>query len=120
MDYEITRLSRKRNRGVGGVEPEKDAVHEKMVVQASKSHPVKEQRGKYRREGHGTGGQKPCDLCARDVDLLVRCQIDSRRDWRMVCGRCWNSPKVAGGVVDGDSQNEYYRYGGLWKNLHRA
>ena len=25
-----------------------------MVVQASKSHPVKEQRGKYRRERHGT------------------------------------------------------------------
>ena len=35
----------------------------------------------------------------------------------MVCGSCWK--EVSGGVVDGDEQHPDYRYGGLWKNLHR-
>lgn len=53
------------------------------------------------------GGPKPCDVCARDVDLLVRCQADaSNQQWRMVCGRCWKA--VA-------KQNPHYRYGGLWR-----
>ena len=41
----------------------------------------------------------------------------SQRQWKMVCGKCWNSKAVAGGVVDGDGSNPHYRYGGLWKNL---
>lgn len=73
-----------------------------------------------RRQGEDTGGQKPCDVCTREVDLLIRCQTDSGKQWRMVCGRCWKTPAVAGGVVDGDGTNPHYRYGGLWKNLHRA
>lgn len=73
-----------------------------------------------RREGEDTGGQKSCDLCARGVDLLIRCQIDASNKWVMTCGRCWKTPKVAGGVVDGDGQNPHYRYGGVWKNHHRA
>ena len=73
-----------------------------------------------RREGEDTGGQKSCDLCARGVDLLVRCQIDESKKWVMTCGKCWKTPKVAGGVVDGDGQNPHYRYGGVWKNHHRA
>jgi hypothetical protein len=56
---------------------------------------------------------KPCDLCKRDRDLLVRCQIDETEAWRMVCGRCWR--EVSGGVVDGDAAHPHYRYGGLWK-----
>lgn len=73
------------------------------------------------REGraHPTFGQKPCDLCATSVDLLIRCQMDNQQRWRMVCGRCWKLPAVAGGVVDGDGSNPHYRYGGLWKNLHK-
>ena len=71
-----------------------------------------------RRQGAMAGaGRKPCDLCAREVDLLVRCRTDGSATWRMVCGVCWKSPGVAGGVVDGDGQNPHYRYGGLWKNL---
>jgi hypothetical protein len=59
-------------------------------------------------------GQKPCDMCSRGVDLLVRCQTDESAAWRMVCGKCW---KVAsGGQVDGDARHPHYRYGGLWKN----
>ena len=72
-----------------------------------------------RRQGEDTGGQKACDLCGRGVDLLIRCQVDGSKSWKMVCGRCWKEPTVAGGVVDGDGQNEWYRYGGLWKNLRR-
>ena len=73
-----------------------------------------------RREGEDTGGQKACDYCNKGVDLLIRCQTDETKDWKMVCGRCWKTPEVAGGVVDGDGTNPHYRYGGLWKNLHRA
>ena len=73
------------------------------------------------REGRGdpTAGQKPCDLCGKSVDLLVRCQYKgSRGEWRMVRGRCWNG--TSGGVVDGDADHPEYRYGGLWKNRRRA
>jgi hypothetical protein len=62
-------------------------------------------------------GRKPCDLCLKPQDLLIRCQIDARKKWHMVCGRCWKS--VSGGVVDGDEQHPHYTYGGLWKNLHK-
>eukprot|EP00542_Grammatophora_oceanica_P009367 CAMPEP_0194027226 /NCGR_PEP_ID=MMETSP0009_2-20130614/1398_1 /TAXON_ID=210454 /ORGANISM="Grammatophora oceanica, Strain CCMP 410" /LENGTH=274 /DNA_ID=CAMNT_0038666201 /DNA_START=204 /DNA_END=1028 /DNA_ORIENTATION=- len=62
-------------------------------------------------------GRKNCDICAKSVDLLVRCQVDKTLDWKMVCGRCWND--VSGGVVDGDENHPYYRYGGLWKNRRR-
>ena len=74
-----------------------------------------------KREGGVEGvGQKACALCEKQVDLLIRCQMDSQKEWKMVCGRCWKTPAVAGGVVDGDGGNPHYRYGGLWKNLHRT
>merc|ERR1712087_384500 len=73
------------------------------------------------REGRGMQGtgQKGCDICARKVDLLVRCKIRAGNEWKMVCGRCWNTPAVAGGVVDGDGTNPHYVYGGLWKNQRK-
>ena len=73
-----------------------------------------------KREGDYAGGQKACEMCDRRVDLLIRCQIASGDSWKLVCGRCWKTPAVAGGVVDGDGSNPHYRYGGVWKNLHRA
>ena len=64
-------------------------------------------------------GQKPCDLCKKNVNLLIRCNITPKLKWKMICGKCWNLPSVANGVVDGDKNtNPYYKYGGLWKNLH--
>ena len=95
-----------------------DEVDPKSARKAAKKA-LKAQR-RARREGQDTGGQKGCDLCSKGVDLLIRCQIDSTSEWKMVCGRCWKTPEVAGGVADGDGQNSHYRYGGLWKNLHRA
>ena len=59
-------------------------------------------------------GRKPCDLCHKDVDLLVRCTVDESKQFKMVCGKCW--PLVSGGVPDGSSQFPHYTYGGLWKN----
>jgi len=59
-------------------------------------------------------GQKACDTCAKGCDLLVRCQVDESKAWRLVCGRCWKS--ASGGVADGDGAHPHYRYGGLWKN----
>ena len=58
--------------------------------------------------------KKDCDLCSPPVDLLVRCQTDETRRWRMVCGKCWH--EVSGGQTDGDDDHPYYKYGGLWKN----
>lgn len=65
--------------------------------------------------GSSEYGKKACDVCGDKKDLLIRCQTDERRTWRMVCGKCWVS--VSGGVVDGDEEHPHYRYGGLWKNL---
>lgn len=56
---------------------------------------------------------KPCDVCQRERDLLVRCTVDESGKWVMVCGKCWQG--VSGGVVDGDAAHPHYRYGGLWK-----
>lgn len=56
---------------------------------------------------------KPCDVCQRERDLLVRCTVDESGKWVMVCGTCWRG--VSGGVVDGDAAHPHYRYGGLWK-----
>mmetsp|Transcript_165345 Transcript_165345/g.525437 ORF Transcript_165345/g.525437 Transcript_165345/m.525437 type:complete len:372 (+) Transcript_165345:76-1191(+) len=58
--------------------------------------------------------RKPCDICERPVDLLVRCTCDASGKWRMLCGRCWTV--ASGGVPDGDADHPHYRYGGLWKN----
>ena len=63
---------------------------------------------------HRQAGQKECTMCARPVDLLIRCTIDVSGRWEMVCGRCWRG--VSGGVTDGDAAHPFYRYGGLWKN----
>lgn len=91
----------------------------KAARKAARKAAKAERRAK--REGTLPGvGQKPCDVCERKVDLLVRCQVDAKGTWTMVCGRCWKTPAVAGGVVDGSGDNPHYRYGGLWKNLHRT
>lgn len=64
--------------------------------------------------GDPARGQKSCDMCSRSVDLLVRCQYDESKQWKMICGKCWKIS--SGGVVDGDANHPNYRYGGLWKN----
>jgi len=65
-------------------------------------------------EERAAAKRKPCTLCQRPVDLLVRCRIDISQKWHMLCGRCWK--KESGGVPDGDASHPHYRYGGLWKN----
>ena len=82
--------------------------------------------------------RKPCTLCHKPRDVLVRCQIDGSiavdpvagddntatpalkpGAWHFVCpGSCWK--RVSGGVIDGDLKQgrEGYRYGGMWKNKH--
>ncbi|KAL0482111.1 diaminopimelate epimerase [Acrasis kona] len=62
-------------------------------------------------------GRKPCTLCGTSCDVLIRCQIDESETWHMTCTKCWN--EVSGGVVDGASDKEFYKYGGIWKN-HKA
>ena len=74
------------------------------------------------REGRAAPGvgRKACDLCGRQVDLLVRCQVDASKRWQMACGKCWATDAVSGGVVDGSGANPHYLYGGLWKNLKKG
>lgn len=69
-----------------------------------------------KREGRAPSdvGNKPCGVCSRSVDMLIRCRIDESREWKMVCGRCWKG--VSGGVTDGDVAHPWYQYGGLWRN----
>lgn len=96
--------------------------NETLEQRASRKEQIKLQKAdkRARREGHipDDYGQKPCTLCKQQKDLLIRCQIDKTETWHMVCGKCWKT--VSGGVVDGDAQHPEYRYGGLWKNLHKA
>ena len=40
-------------------------------------------------------GSKACDLCDTRVDLLVRCQVDSTKRWKMACGKCWKTASGA-------------------------
>ena len=94
------------------------SVAKKAARKAAKAEAKAARRALRQGEAPASHGRKPCGLCARAVDLLVRCQLDSSGDWRMVCGRCWKLPSVANGVPDGDGTNPHYRYGGLWKNLH--
>jgi len=87
---------------------------EKAERKAAKKATKAAKRAK--REGNAPDSvvQKPCDLCDRGRDLLIRCQIDETKSWKMVCGKCWKD--VSGGVVDGDKSHPHYTYGGLWKN----
>ena len=65
--------------------------------------------------------RKPCTLCQKPRDVLVRCQIDESGRWHFVCpGLCWQ--RVSGGEIDGDGAevHQWYRYGGMWKNKHEA
>jgi len=61
---------------------------------------------------------KPCDMCKKPVNVLIRCTCDASQQWRMLCGRCWK--EASGGVPDGDADHPHYRYGGLWKNRAAA
>lgn len=97
--------------------PEKTFSDPRAAKRAARKAAKKAAKAKKRakREGRIDDiGKKPCDLCARSVDLLIRCQIDEKLRWHMVCGKCWQ--KVSGGVVDGSRDHPHYRYGGLWKN----
>jgi len=85
------------------------------------AHKAAQEAKRAKREGRAAPGvgRKPCALCQRPRDLLVRCAFDATGAHAMVCGACWASDRVSGGRVDGDGAvNPHYVYGGLWKNHH--
>lgn len=92
-----------------------DPIKKKKAERKAAKKAMKAAR-RAQREGRGdsSAGQKTCDMCGASVDLLIRCTYDESLQWKMVCGKCWK--KASGGVVDGDGNHPYYRYGGLWKN----
>ena len=120
-----------------GIESEEDNVESpENDVDEWKSRPVRRRRGESSEErkarkaltkakkasnasDEDTIGQKNCDLCGKPCDVLIRCAIDEKGDWKMICtGGCWKA--VSGDKVDGDEKtNKYYRYGGMWKNHHK-
>lgn len=90
---------------------------DKKVLRKQRKETVKAQKRERRAKREGEApelGRKPCDLCKREVDLLIRCTIDESQYFKMVCGKCW--PDVSGGVPDGSLNHPHYTYGGLWKN----
>ena len=106
---------------VGDGTLEHENIHVNEVPDRKAARKAAKAQKRANREGRGdpTVGQKPCALCSRKQDLLIRCQHDASGSWNLVCGRCWNLDSVAGGVVDGSGSNPHYRYGGLWKNLRK-
>eukprot|EP00979_Chaetoceros_neogracilis_P001451 scaffold249_cov262-Chaetoceros_neogracile.AAC.18 len=92
-------------------------ARKKELRKAEKKRKKQERRAKREGRGDKSVGQKQCDMCSKSVDLLIRCTYDESLDWKMICGKCWNI--ASGGVVDGDKDHPYYRYGGLWKNRKR-
>eukprot|EP00559_Dactyliosolen_fragilissimus_P009734 CAMPEP_0184873374 /NCGR_PEP_ID=MMETSP0580-20130426/41809_1 /TAXON_ID=1118495 /ORGANISM="Dactyliosolen fragilissimus" /LENGTH=133 /DNA_ID=CAMNT_0027376275 /DNA_START=426 /DNA_END=827 /DNA_ORIENTATION=+ len=92
------------------------STKEKADRKAAKK--LKKQLRRAKREGRAdpSVGQKECDICTKKVDLLIRCTHDESLQWKLICGKCWKG--ASGGVVDGDSDHPYYKYGGLWKNRH--
>jgi hypothetical protein len=89
----------------------------KAERKAEKKRKKEERRAQRQGQGDPSAGQKQCDMCTKQVDLLIRCTYDETLDWKMVCGKCWKN--ASGGIVDGDALHPYYRYGGLWKNRRR-
>merc|ERR1711871_313164 len=94
---------------------------EEIVISPKSARKMAKKKAKLERRAKREGsadrsvGTKRCDVCGEDnKNLLIRCQVDESRQWKMVCGRCWH--KVSGGQVDGDVNHPFYRYGGLWKN----
>jgi hypothetical protein len=86
----------------------------KAKRKAEKKRMKAERRAQREGRGDPSAGRKPCDICNKSVNVLIRCTYDSSEKWGMVCGSCWRD--VSGGVVDGDEAHPFYRYGGLWKN----
>lgn len=102
-------------RVMGGLHGEsaEERMERKAAVKAAKAAKRLQKAGL----GDPAVGRKPCTLCQRPRDLLIRCQVDESGRWHMACGRCW--VQHSGGKVDGDTSHPHYRYGGLWKN-HKA
>ena len=64
-------------------------------------------------------GNKRCDKCGESRSMLVRCQVDETKAWKMICVKgCWKS--VSGGVTDGTPEFPHYKYGGVWKNRRKV
>mmetsp|Transcript_8833 Transcript_8833/g.18519 ORF Transcript_8833/g.18519 Transcript_8833/m.18519 type:complete len:301 (-) Transcript_8833:132-1034(-) len=91
-----------------------EAMDAKARRKAEKKRKKAERRAQREGRGDPSAGQKHCTICTKSVNLLIRCTYDKSGEWGMVCGKCWKD--VSGGVVDGDANHPYYRYGGVWKN----
>lgn len=91
--------------------PEQDADTLTKVI--TKSPAPKKQKRSISPSAHS----KPCSICHTPSDVLVRCRIDETPTWHFVCPKkCWK--EYSGGVVDGDADHPFYKYGGMWKNKH--
>lgn len=93
--------------------------HQTDETNKTSSPPLNEPQVDDPAEAAPRKGSKQCSLCHTPRDVLIRCQIDDTGTWHFICtGKCWK--EVSGGVVDGDGTNEWYKYGGMWKNKHEG
>ena len=113
-DYTETLLSDEDNQSTSSDQQADTILDAKQQRKLEKKRKKAERRAQREGRGDPSAGQKQCTICNKSVNLLIRCQYDKSGQWGMVCGKCWQD--VSGGVVDGDKNHPYYRYGGLWKN----
>jgi hypothetical protein len=104
------------------IDPNKELTKKQLLRKQRKDDvKIKKQERRLKREGNASPdvGRKPCDLCFKNVDMLIRCTIDETQKYKMICGKCW--PTISGGIPDGNSNTHpYYTYGGLWKNRNAS
>ena len=113
-DCTETLLSDEDNQSTSSDQQVDTTLDTKQQRKLEKKRKKAERRAQREGRGDPSAGQKQCTICNKSVNLLIRFQYDKSGEWGMVCGKCWQN--VSGGVVDGDKDHPYYRYGGLWKN----
>jgi hypothetical protein len=80
---------------------------------------VEEEEKDEEENNNSSKGNKRCDKCGESRSMLVRCQIDETKAWKMICVKgCWKS--VSGGATDGTPEFPHYKYGGVWKNRRKV
>ena len=79
----------------------------RRAARKARKEAIKEAAAGRNQTAGASGGAKPCTSCARPVHLLIRCQADATKKWKMLCGKCWH--EASGGVPDGDADHPHYR-----------
>merc|ERR1711865_319121 len=63
------------------------ALKKMLRKQRKDSVKAQKQERRLKREGNTSPevGRKPCDVCSKEVDMLIRCTIDATQQYHLVC-----------------------------------